>query len=485
MASFGIRTGLVWSLISRGGTQGLQFAVTVWLARLLSPAEFGVIGMLLVFSGFAQFLADAGLSSALIHKENVTAADMSTTFWLQFGAGCVLTVGFFLAAPWMADFFHAPVLRSLGRVFAIIFVLQAAGQVHGTMLRREGRFRFLAGGTLLATISSGAIAIAFAALHYGVWALAYQILISTFMTSAVQILGYRWHPRLIFDRVSARALGGYSAYLMGHGSLNYWLRNGDNLLIGRFLGQSGLGLYTRAYSLMLLPINNVSAVFGQVMFPALSRSQNDIVRFRAIYLRSLRLIAFLSFPLMAGLGLLASEVVALLFGSKWSAMVPLLQILSVVGLVQSVVFPVGWVYTALGQTKRQFHLSIILTVLFVIAMAAGIPHGVMGVTVAYAFWTAASALLNVVFADFLLGIGIGQTLSAFGRTTLSTLAMSAAVVALRTALHSNLGDFERATLLVVTGVTVFGLVSFVLRDPALVEVLELLGRRRLRRVVAA
>ena len=223
----------------------------------------------------------------------------------------------------------------------------------------------------------------------------------------------KWRPRFIFDWNVAAELSQYGIYLLGFSSLNYWLRNLDNLLVGKFLGAHQLGVYGRAYQVMLLPITNVAAVIGKAMFPALTQIQNDIPRFRRSYISATCAIAFVTFPLMIGIAVLSEPLIFVAFGSKWAEVIPILRVLSLVGLLQSVIHPVGWVFNALGETKAQFKLGILGALPFVIAIGIGIQFGVLGVAYGYAVWAIfdgwlslhiAGKYIDMTISSFLLGI---------------------------------------------------------------------------------
>ena len=387
--------GISWNLTSRIGSQFFQLAFSIALARLLTPNEFGIIGMLLVFTGFAQALADGGLSSALIYHQDSTEIHQSTVFWMQVAAGTSLSLLFYCGAPYIAAFYGFPVLEPLSRLVSATFIIQALGLVHNALLMKAFRFKAVAAATLGATAISGVAAILLAKRGYGVWALAWQGLISTAAMTALLWLLSGWRPRAVFDRAAAKDLGNYGVYLLGYGSLNYWLRNGANLLIGKAIGAHALGIFARSYTLMLLPLNNVSNVFSQVMFPALAKVQKDIPRFRHHYLMATRLIALITFPLMMGAAALSEPLILLLLGAKWVEVVPIFRILCFVGMFQSIIQPAGSVYTALGKTKSMFHLTMVLVVAFVIVMIPGVRFGLFGVTYAYSARRLLSGLLNL------------------------------------------------------------------------------------------
>jgi O-antigen/teichoic acid export membrane protein len=387
--------GMSWNFTSRLGSQFFQVAFSIILARLLSPKEFGVVGMLLVFTGFAQALADGGLSSALIYRQDATEIHQSTVFWMQTAAGAALSLLFYCGAPAIAAFYGIPLLEPLSRMMAWTFIIQALGLVQSALLMKQFRFKTVAAATLGSTTLSGVIAVLLAHWGYGVWALAWQGLIAISVMTALLWLLSGWRPRFAFDLTAARDMGRYGIYLLGYGSLNYWMRNGTNLLIGKAIGAHGLGIFSRAYTLMLLPLNNVSAVFGQVMFPALVKVKSDMPRFRKHYMMATRLIALVTFPLMVGIAALAKPLILLLLGPKWAEVIPVLQILSFVGLFQSIIHPTGSVYNALGKTRELFHLTIILTVALLLIMVPALRLGIVGITYAYAGWTLLAGYLNL------------------------------------------------------------------------------------------
>ena len=387
--------GMSWNFTSRLGSQAFQIAFSIVLARLLSPKEFGVIGMLLVFTGFAQALADCGLSSALIYRQDTTDDHYSTVFWMQLAMGIALSLLFYWGAPYIAAFYELPLLEPLCRLLACTFTVQALGLAHNALLMKEFRFKAAAAATLGSTAISGIAAIALAKSGYGVWALAWQGLIAMSALTLLLWLISGWRPRLVFDLAAAKDLGRYGIYLLGYGSLNYWLRNGANLLIGKSIGAQGLGIFSRANTLMLLPLNNVSAVIGQVLFPALAQVQDDIPRFRHHYLMATRLIALITFPVMIGVAALSEPLILLLLGPKWAEVIPILQILSFVGLFQSIIHPAGSVYTALGKTKSLFHLTLVLVAAFAIFMIPAVRFGLLGVTYAYSAWTIFAGYLHL------------------------------------------------------------------------------------------
>jgi PST family polysaccharide transporter len=465
--------------LGRFGTQLFQVCFSIALARLLTPAEFGAIGMLFVFTGFAQVLSDSGLSSALIYNQKITEAHRSTAFWLQMAIGACLTLLFYFIAPAIARFYDLQILDPLTRLISVVFVMQALGQTQSALLTKEFQFRRLAIATTGATVISGGVALVMARFGFGIWALAWQILILSGMSTVSYWLLSNWRPHFLFDRAAAEEMGKYSGYLLGFGSFNYWVRNGDNLAVGKFLGAHPLGIYSRGYSLMLLPLNNISAVLGQVMFPALSQVQEDIPRFRRTFLTAIRLIALISFPLMIGLAVLADPFIKVLLGLRWVEVVPVLHVLSLVGLAQSIIAPVGWIYTGLGKTRAQFQVSIFLAIAFVVAMAVGLRHGVMGVVYAYAAWAVFSGVSTYYVAGRYIHLSVFTILRSVARISVMTFAMGAIVLLFNVGMAHAWSDAARLGGGTVLGIAAYLVLCLVTRDETFDELLRFTGVRKI------
>ena len=378
-------SGLGWTSVTQIGKQGLQFIISIVLARILSPEDFGLLGMVLVFTGFAALFGELGFGAALIQRNTLEEKHYSSIFWLNLAFGIMLTGLILFLAPLIAEFYNEPLLIPLTSIIAINFFVSSLGIVQNALLNRNMNFRLIAFVETISVLVAGGVAIFLSWAGYGVWSLGWQLVITT----TIMVIGFwtvnSWRPKLIFDWQAVKELLSFSGNLLGFNAFNYWSRNADNLLVGRFLGTGELGIYTRAYITMLLPISQVTNVFSRVMFPALSRVQHDKVRVKRIYLRAIGMIALVSFPMMMGLFVLAEPVILTLYGSKWIRVVSVIQILSLVGMVQSIVASVGWIYQSQGRTDWMFKWGLLVGTLGVFSFVVGIIWGtVEAVALAYA-----------------------------------------------------------------------------------------------------
>ena len=376
-------SGLRWSGIAQLVQQSLQFLISAILARLLSPQDFGLLGMILVFVGFVSLFSDLGLGTALIQKTSLHHRHLNTVFWVNIVVGGLLTGLGIAFAPFIAEFYDEPLLLPLTRCISFTFFLGSIKVVHTTLFQKMMDFRWIALIEITSVLFAGIVALFMAILGFGVWSLVGQTLTNMVIAVLMTWCLSSWRPTLSFDIGALREFLGFSLNLLGFSVFNYWARNFDNFLIGKLLGSSELGIYSRAYSLMLLPISQISRVVARVMFPVLSSIQQDIARCRQLYLRSTRTIALVTFPLMIGLLVIADHFILAIYGPKWYRVILILRVFCIEGMVQSVGGSVGWIYTSQGRTDIMFKWGIGSGIIRMIAILLGLRWGIIGVATAY------------------------------------------------------------------------------------------------------
>lgn len=462
-------SSLGWNITSQIGEQAVGFTVSVILARLLTPEDFGLVGMIIVFTGFANMFSDLGLGSALVQRQELEERHYTSIFWLNVVAGFLTMCVVILVSPWIANFFDEPRLQPLTMFVSLNFLLGSLNIVQKAKLLRALNFKALALIQNVVTLAAGLAAIAMAFAGYGPFALVCQTLMATAMTVTIMWYMSSWRPQFRFDRAAVKELWGYSSNLLGANILNYWIRNADNLLIGRYSGSADLGIYTRAYSTMLLPVNQISGVLGRVMFPALSVIQDNKAKVKAIYLRSISYIALVTFPMMLGLFVVAEPFVLALFGPKWEAVIPVLQVLSLVGLIQSINSTVGWIFTSQGRTDWQFWWVLAGGILTFIAFGIGIRWGVMGVSIAYAIRVYGTTYLNYMIPGKLIDMRVWEVFKAIAGATFCSLIMAIAVWLLGGVLPPTWSQFLQLAVLVSFGGIVYLASIHLFKVPAYLE----------------
>ncbi len=376
-------SGTAWSSLATAGRQVLSIASVATVARLLGPSAYGVMGMANLLIVFILNFRDLGTGSAIIQRKFISNRFLSSLFWVNNGLGVVLAGIVCAVSPVAASFFKTPELMAILCVLSVSFWLMSFGIVHNSLLIREMRFRALAIADLSAGLASYLVALTLAYKGFGVWSLVYANLANCLVSSVAYWIGSGWRPRREFDNAEVRSVARYSLNLSGFGLVNYFSRNADNITVGKVLGKLALGDYQLAYNLMLQPVQNISSVIAQATFPAFAKIQDDNQRFRQAYVRSCMLIALITFPIIAGMGVVADPMIRAVLGTKWVGAIRIFQVLAPVGIVQSVQTTVGPIYMSKGRTDWMFRLGIAQGCILVTSFLVGIRFGVLGVAVAY------------------------------------------------------------------------------------------------------
>jgi teichuronic acid exporter len=350
--------GLFWSFLEGIGQQGIQFVISIILARLLLPEQFGLIAMLTIFMAIAQSFVTSGFGSALVQKQDASHLDECSIFYFNILAGFLVAGTLFLAAPWIAAFYRIPLLASLTRVLSLNLVINAFGAVHSALLMKRIDFKAQMKVSFLATALSGSIGVAMAYNGYGVWSLVAQSIGSNLFGTALLWVFLPWRPTWIFSLDSLRSMFPFGSKLLFSGLLETIFNNLYLLVIGKLFSATDLGYYTRAQQTQQLPVANLSSTVGRVTFPVFSSIQDDEERMKRGIRKSLSALAMVNFPLMIGLAIVAKPLVLVMLTEKWLPCVPYLQLLCMVGLLYPLHAINLNVQIAMGRSDLVFRLEI-------------------------------------------------------------------------------------------------------------------------------
>lgn len=402
-------SGVVWNTIGKISNQILHFILSVILMRLLQPSDYGLLAMAMVLIGFAGIFSEFGFSSALIQRQNITESHKSSIFWLNILIGTTLTLVFFVFAPHLSKFYNNQQLTKVIQYLSFTFLISSLGIVPSTILQKEMNYAAINKIDVSVVLLSGAISVFLAFSGWGVMALVAQYLFFQLIKLPLIFYASKWKPKFILSIQSIKDLFSYSVYLTGFNFINYWARKSDDLLIGKFMGAENLGIYSRAYNLMLLPIGQVISLVSNVMFPALSSIQNEKERIKRIFLNVIQVIAFITFPMMIGLIAVADNFILGIFGSKWSEVIPIIQILAFVGVLQTIANPTGWIYTSQGKTDWMFWWGLFGSGVIIIAIVIGVILGsiysvavvylIINILLAYPVIAIPGKLINLKFSE--------------------------------------------------------------------------------------
>lgn len=377
----------------RGGSvtvisQGISFVInlgsTILLARLLSPLEFGAVAMVTALTGFAGLFRDLGLSAAAVQKKDLSNAQQSNLFWLNVAMGLILTLVVAAASPLVGMFYGRPELTLLCLVTSLNFLIGSLTAQHSASMIRNMQFgrnaTAMIGGNAVGLIVT--ILMALKGMSY--WSLVWGGMVGGFCTSLMMVCLSPLHIVRPQRGTHIKNMLRFGANVTAFDFVNYFARNSDNILIGRFVGADALGLYTRAYRLLMFPINSIRGPINAVVFPALSKLQDEPELFKSFASKSAFLIAFLSMPLCAFFFIAGDLIVTVLLGSQWSEAGILVKILSIAAILQPVCGIRGMVMLSSGYSKRYMKAGMLNSVIVVIGFCIGVYWGAVGAATAYA-----------------------------------------------------------------------------------------------------
>lgn len=351
--------GMMWSAMQKFGVMGISFVSNVVLARLLTPDEFGCIGMLAIFILLCNTFVDGGFGSALIQKKEPTQRDYSTIFWWNMGLSAVLYGLLFACAPVVARFYNMPLLCDVLRVQGLVLIFNALRLIQFNQLRKRLQFRLLAITNIVAAVVSVTVAIVLALMGWGVWALVAQQLVLSIMTALLVWIVGKWTPSLEFSLASFKELFNFGFFILLGNLVNTFCNNVQGLLIGRLYNPATMGLYSQAHKLEEVVSNSLSQIVDQVAYPVLAEAQSDKAYMQLILKKLITTLAFVVFPLMLVMALAARPLIVLVYSAKWLPTVPYFQILCLAGMASCLQGINYYAVAAVGKSGALFRWTLV------------------------------------------------------------------------------------------------------------------------------
>lgn len=379
-------SGMVWTFIQNIAVRALGVVFTIILARLLTPEDYGLIGMLSIFIAISDVFIQSGFGQALVQKTDCSDDDFSTAFYFNVTVSICIYIVLFFCAPAIANFYHEPQLIALTRVLSLNFILGSFNIVQQSKLTKAMNFKPLAVLSLIATSISGVLGVSMAYAGFGVWSLVAQTLTATLLRVIVFPFFTKWHPNRPFNKTSFKHLWGYGSKILVTGVLEVVIRNLSNIVIGRYYDKGQVGYFSKARNFADVPAMMMSSVLGTVTFPLLSEIQEDKSRHTAVYNKVTINTIVLTFPIMILMSLLAEPIVIILFTEKWAPCIPMLQAFLLARMFLPLNMINASVLQSTGATKLYMNLYFITGPISLIAVLVSIPFGALAMawaTLAY------------------------------------------------------------------------------------------------------
>lgn len=370
--------GLFWTFSQQFSVQIISFAVSIVLARLLSPSEFGLIGMLSIFISIGNTLMDSGMTSSIIRTENASQKDYSTVFVINMAASISIYCLLFLSAPYIASFYAQPLLENIIKVYSLSFVLSAFMGVQSARLTKEMNFKLQMTIQIPSIIGGGILGIVLAYSGYGVWSLVYMSIFQTFLSSVQYWFYSGWRPNLIFDYETFKYHFNFGYKITLSSLIKTIYANIYTIIIGKYYSAAQLGFYSRALSIRQLPINNLSTALEKVTYPMLSAINNDDIKLKEVYKRLIKQVVFWIVPVLTLLIVIAEPFFRFLLTEKWLPAVPYFQILCVSGMFIPLQAYNSNIFKVKGRTDITLKMTMIKKIFGIAGILIAIQFGIFG-----------------------------------------------------------------------------------------------------------
>ncbi len=447
----------MWSTVEKWGAQVVSTVIFLLLARLLGSKAFGLIALANVFLAFMQIFLDQGFAQAIVQRGDLEPEHLDTAFWTSVMAGLLFIVLISLGAGPVARFYNEPAIAPIVRWISLSFLFSGLSSVQSALLQRNMQFKVLAARSLVATIACGIAGIGSALLGLGVWSLVVKEITFGFTGAALLWSASHWRPRFKFSPRHFTDLFSFGVNIIGFNFLSFFNHRSDDLLIGYFLGATALGYYSVAYRLLSIMINLLTNVTGQVALPTFSKLQTDLGKVRKAFYEVTQYTSLVSFPIFLGIATLAPELIQVLFGDEWLPSIPVMRILALIGVLQSVQGFTGILLLAMNKPAWRLRVIFLLTVCNTIGFLVAVRWGIIAVAASYVICGYLFSPIFLVLVKKVIGIEFKKYFSQYTVPFVSSLAMVAAILGAKQVLYG-----EAHTYILLTVYTVIGALTYLL-----------------------
>ena len=448
--------------------------VMLFMARLLTPADYGLVGMLTVFLAVANVFIYSGFGNALVRKQDRTQVDCSTVFFFNLGMSAIMYIVLYFCAPLIADFYKEPQLIPIARVIGVTLIINAFGAIQGVLKSAEIDFKIIAKVSVVNAVFTGIVGILLAWKGFGVWALVYSSLVGSIAGAILGWFVYGWRPTLEFSKNSFKEFFGYGSKLAASGFLDTLYNNAYNLIIGKVYNASDLGYYTRAANFSTFPSSNITSIISRVTFPLLCKIQNDDTKLEVVYRKFLRLSAYIVFPLMVGLAIVAHPMIVVLIGEKWAFSATLLTIIC----FSMMWYPIHAINLNLLKVKGRIDLFLKLEIIKkingVIMLCVTVPIGILAMCWGGIVTSVIALVINTYYTGKLINVGFLKQMWDLTPTLVYCGIMAAAVLGVVYFIPDNV---IKLVVGIPIGVLVYLGVSKLTKSPELAELMLLIKRK--------
>lgn len=424
--------GVKWQGISLPFMQFVRFGVSIYLARILAPSDFGTVGLTLAITNFLIILNELGFSAAIVQRKILSDRHLSTAFLCNLCLGIFSALVLFNISLYLSNFFRNKDLSTILKVYSIVLIIGSFGTVQRSILTKKMQFKQLSVIEIISTIIFGCVAISLAIAGYGVWSIICGLVISNIISNLLYWIFSSWKPSIKFEIKSFQDLFSFGISILGTGLVNQLSNQLDVMIVGRLLGSSILGIYSLSYRLALFIPGQTNGILIKVLFPAFAEIQDNTEKFNKSYIQIIKQLSIVTMPMMFGLIIITPEFVKGILTDKWSETIPIIRLLAIYGLTTAIGGGLwGTVLKSKGHPDKQFYLTIVRIVALALFIGVGSYAGIIGVAVAVALygWTFRFIYQHIV--NRIIGISMVDYLKALYPGTICTIVMVLVLVLIK------------------------------------------------------
>lgn len=468
--------GVLWSAFEQFGNQIVGFIISVVLARLLLPEEFGLIAMITVLMGLGQVLINSGLSSSLIRTEQPTDEDYSTVFYFNLLGSIVIYAIIYFLAPYIAAFYSQNILTDIIRIYTIIFIINAFATIQNTRLTKIMDFKTLMLVNTPSLIISGVVGVVMAYYGYGVLSLVWSRIAQS-LASTIQLWFWsKWRPIFVFSKEKFKYHFNFGFKLMFSAILNNLFTNAYPILIGKFFAPAQVGFYSKADGLKMRPVGIISGIVSKITYPLFSEIQNDDKRLKSVYKRVMQMVIFLIAPTLIFIAVLGEPIFRFLYTEKWLPAVPYFQILCAAGILYPIHTYNLQILNVKGRSDLFLKLEIIKKILITITIVVAIQFGIYGLLYGAVFTSVMAFFINTYYSGKFINYKTLHQIKDLLPTIIIALLSGLFVFVIDHILASS-HDLIRIVSGSITGTLVFLILSMILKLESLIELKQILRKQ--------
>lgn len=403
-------SGMSWKFAERIGAQGVSFIVSMVLARLLMPEDYGTVAIINIFISIADILLTSGLSSALIQNSKVESKDFSTVFYCNLFLSCVLYILLFLSAPFLAEAYDLPILKPAIRIFAIRLPISAFQSIQSAIISINMEFKKFFMATIGGTLTSAVVGIALAIKGFGVWALIFQNLTSTFINTIILSISVKWTPKIEFDFRHAKPLINYGWKIMLTDLIGTIFNNLSDFIIGIKYTSSQLAFYSKGKQLPMLVRSNIYTTLISVLFPAMSKVNSNIEELKELTRKSVKMLSYIIFPLMIGMISVANNMTIVLYTEKWLPIVPFVYIVCIEAMISVIGTVTLQSIKSYGRSDLMLKMEFIKKPIMLVSLLIAMKFGIYAIALTLPLNTILELIINGAVVNRLIGYSLKSQL---------------------------------------------------------------------------